>query len=376
MREHAAYGDLDCGDVAVPAELGHESTSGLQRAIHARQHRIVVAHPVQRGVRKHRVELAVERQSLRIHHTRVESSRPGAATISSDTSTPDDRRARRDDPSPSASPLHSRDRVSARRAAGSATPDCLRRAPGRRRHFSGSVSLVQRFMLCAIVPARPCAAALLYLARSESALNARFTRHIHARHADGREPRRRRRDLSRLGAPRAGRARARRLQRPPARDDASLLTRDARDTGADSSRACATATATCSTSSATAAKGRNATRTRASCRRRFPSECIIRKPDFPGTRAGSSRRVSRFRHLPAPCRHVLHAEPAAQGRHVSRRRAQDSVSGRARRDGDPAPADPGVPDRVQPRLQRHRLLLARDGFRGRGRRARRRMSRR
>ena len=75
MREHAADGDLDGGDVAVPAELGDEAAARLQRAMHPGEHRVVIAHPVQRRVRKHRVEFALERQTLRDHDSRVDSAR-------------------------------------------------------------------------------------------------------------------------------------------------------------------------------------------------------------------------------------------------------------------------------------------------------------
>ena len=92
-------------------------------------------------------------------------------------------------------------------------------------------------------------------------------------------------------------------------------------------------------------RARSAIPTPASCRRPFPATASSARPTF---RWHESRlrhaAVSRFRHLSAPRRHVLHAEPAAQRRHVSRRRAQDPVPGRTRRHGAPAPADPGVPD--------------------------------
>ena len=102
----------------------------------------------------------------------------------------------------------------------------------------------------------------------------------------------------------------------------------------------------------------------------FPSDCMIRSCGLPLARERVRHpAVSGFRHLSTARRHVLHAEPAGQGRHVSGRGAQDSVSGRPRRHGDPAAADSGISDRVQPRIQRHRLLLARDGFRRRRRRA-------
>ena len=51
----------------------------------------------------------------------------------------------------------------------------------------------------------------------------------------------------------------------------------------------------------------------------FPSECIIRHTDFPWHESGYvTPPFSRVRHLSAPRRDVLHAESAAQGRHVSR----------------------------------------------------------
>ena len=97
------------------------------------------------------------------------------------------------------------------------------------------------------------------------------------------------------------------------------------------------ATATCSTSSATAAKGRSAIRTRASSQTPFPSDCIIRRADFPWHESGFVTPA--FHDLVIYQLHVgafFTPNLPAQGRHVPRRRAQDSVSGGARRHGDPA----------------------------------------
>ena len=155
------------------------------------------------------------------------------------------------------------------------------------------------------------------------------------------------------------------------RNDASLLTRD--DAGALARihpAARAIDSATCSTSSATAARGPSAIRTRASCRRPFPSECIIRSSDFPWHDCG---------YVTPPFHdfviYQLHVGtfftpnlPAKGGTFLDVARKIPYLA-ELGRDGDSADADPGISDRVQPRIQRHRLLLARNGFRGRGRRA-------
>jgi hypothetical protein len=75
MCEHATDGDLDRGDVAMSTELGDKPPAGLQRAMHARKHRIMVAHPVQYRIRKHGIEFPFERQMLGAYQPRVEAAR-------------------------------------------------------------------------------------------------------------------------------------------------------------------------------------------------------------------------------------------------------------------------------------------------------------
>jgi hypothetical protein len=75
IRQHASDGDLNGRDVAVSAELGDEAAAWLQRAMHAGKHRVVIAHPVERRVRKHRVEFPVERQPLCVDRPRVDAAR-------------------------------------------------------------------------------------------------------------------------------------------------------------------------------------------------------------------------------------------------------------------------------------------------------------
>ena len=109
----------------------------------------------------------------------------------------------------------------------------------------------------------------------------------------------------------------------------------------------------------------------------FPSECIIRSSDFPWHDSGFV--TPPFHDFVIYQLHVgtffTPNLPRKGGTFLDVARKIPYLA-EPRRDGDSADADPGVPDRVQPRLQRHRLLLARDGFRGRGRGRWRRMSRR
>ena len=112
-------------------------------------------------------------------------------------------------------------------------------------------------------------------------LHARLPAAHSSRHADGRQSRRRRRDISRVGA-----ARARRFTCSATSTTASGTTRACsratrRDTGGDSFPARAIASATCSTSSATAARAQSAIRTARELQTPFPSECIIRSCRLP-----------------------------------------------------------------------------------------------
>ena len=99
----------------------------------------------------------------------------------------------------------------------------------------------------------------------------------------------------------------------------------------------------------------------------FPSDCVIRKTDFPWHETGYVTPA--FHDFVIYQLHVgvfFTPNLPAQGGDVSRCGAQDSVSLQPRGHGDPAPADPGVRHSVQSRLQRGRLFFSRDGFRGRG----------
>ena len=129
------------------------------------------------------------------------------------------------------------------------------------------------------------------------------------------------------------------------------------------------AIATCSMSSAKAARDRSAIPTRASWRRRSRATASSAAPIFPGTRPASSRR--RFHDFVIYQLHVgtffTPNLPRKGGTFLDVARKIPHLA-ELGRDRPPAPADPGVPDQFQPRLQRHRLLLAGDGFRGRGRR--------
>ncbi len=75
-------------------------------------------------------------------------------------------------------------------------------------------------------------------------------------------------------------------------------------------------------------------------------------------------RVSRLRRLPVARRGVSHAS-LSEGRHIPGRCRPDPVSRQPGRNRHPAAADSGVPGRLQPWLQRNRLLLSRNGLRRR-----------
>jgi hypothetical protein len=63
--------------IVVPAHLGDKAAARLQRPRDAGEHRFLRMHPVQRGVREHRVELALEGEALARHDPRVEPLRLG-----------------------------------------------------------------------------------------------------------------------------------------------------------------------------------------------------------------------------------------------------------------------------------------------------------
>ena len=73
-----------------PPNSRDEAAAGPQRPRHARDHRVGIgAHPVQRGVREHRVELARERQCVRRPSRRASTPRARASrTMSGPASTP------------------------------------------------------------------------------------------------------------------------------------------------------------------------------------------------------------------------------------------------------------------------------------------------
>jgi hypothetical protein len=61
----------------VPTHLGDKAPARLERAGDTGEHRLLRAHPVQRRVGEHRVELALESEALTRHDPRVEALRLG-----------------------------------------------------------------------------------------------------------------------------------------------------------------------------------------------------------------------------------------------------------------------------------------------------------
>ena len=99
----------------------------------------------------------------------------------------------------------------------------------------------------------------------------------------------------------------------------------------------------------------------------FPSDCIVRKTDFPWHETGFV--TPQFQDFVI---YQLHTGvyftpnlPRKAGTFLDVAR-KDSPSVGTRRDRGPTDADPGIPIVIQPGLQRYRLLLPGDGFRGRG----------
>ena len=91
----------------------------------------------------------------------------------------------------------------------------------------------------------------------------------------------------------------------------------------------------------------------------FPSECIIRSSDFPWHDCGFVTPA--FHDFVIYQLHVgtfFTPNLPAKGGRFSTSRRKIPISGGSWRDGASADADPGVSDGVQPRIQRHRLLLA------------------
>jgi hypothetical protein len=96
-RNHdSSHGDR--GHVRVSTELGNEAAARLERARDGGEDRVGVSHPVQDGVREHRVEFALERQSTRVRHAGVDSLPHGLGDHLGGGVDSDHRGARCDDP--------------------------------------------------------------------------------------------------------------------------------------------------------------------------------------------------------------------------------------------------------------------------------------
>ena len=141
--------------------------------------------------------------------------------------------------------------------------------------------------------------------------------------------------------------------------------------GGASSPGCATATATCSTSSAMAAKGPKRDPYARELETPFPSDCIVRKTDFPWHESGYV--TPQFHDF------VIYQLHVGTFFTPNLPRKAGTFLDVARK--IPHLAELGVTaiqlmpiqefqTAVQPRLQRHRLFLAGNGFRRRGRRSR------
>ena len=76
-RQYRGQRDDHHGDVAVSAHLGDKPPARLQRPFDAGDDSLGVAHPMQGGVREHRVELGGKGQLLPVHQPRVEAARRG-----------------------------------------------------------------------------------------------------------------------------------------------------------------------------------------------------------------------------------------------------------------------------------------------------------
>src|SRR5215470_10137860 len=77
----------DGSDISVAAELGHEAAAGAERAIDAGDHKLGLAHPMQRGIGEHSVELGDEVQRMAVHFA-VSPFMRATASSSSLRSTP------------------------------------------------------------------------------------------------------------------------------------------------------------------------------------------------------------------------------------------------------------------------------------------------
>src|SRR5262249_57086038 len=74
-RQDGAQSDNDRGGVVMAAHLGDKTASPLQRSVYAREHPLLIAHPVERRLPKNRVEFAFEGELLAIHERGVEAPR-------------------------------------------------------------------------------------------------------------------------------------------------------------------------------------------------------------------------------------------------------------------------------------------------------------
>jgi hypothetical protein len=71
-----AQRDDDRRGVVVAAHLADKAASGFERPADAGEDGIRRAHPMERRVREHRVELAVEGKALPAHDTRIDAAGP------------------------------------------------------------------------------------------------------------------------------------------------------------------------------------------------------------------------------------------------------------------------------------------------------------
>ncbi len=61
----------------MAAHLGDEAAARLQRPAYPGEHRLLIAHPMERGVREHGIEFAAEGQLLAVHDPGIDPARPG-----------------------------------------------------------------------------------------------------------------------------------------------------------------------------------------------------------------------------------------------------------------------------------------------------------
>jgi hypothetical protein len=87
-ERHRLQRGADGGDVAVPAALADQAPAMLERAMDAAQRGIEIGNPVEYGVCEHGIELALERQLLRVELSRVDPRARAAATKSGAGSAP------------------------------------------------------------------------------------------------------------------------------------------------------------------------------------------------------------------------------------------------------------------------------------------------